>query len=68
MYCQRCYETPCECNPTEIYSGLRNYYGGVFVYEKDGKYFMGLEDHSHDQRKEISKEFYDAFVKEFKDR
>lgn len=48
-----------------IYTGLTNYYGGVFAYERNGEYFMGLDDVTVMQSIPISKEFYDAFVKEF---
>lgn len=65
MMCTRCYATPCECNKTEVWSGLGNYYGGVYVVKDGDKYFMCVQDHSEDRRKQVSEEFYLAFKKEF---
>ena len=42
-----------------------NYYGGPAVWEQGGKYFIGTENHNGWDRHEISKEFFDAWVKEF---
>lgn len=51
-----------------LYSKLSNYYGIVGVSDVDGKYTMILEDHSSMQSIEISKDFWEAFIKEFKGR
>lgn len=55
-----------------IGSGLSNYYGEVIAYEEDGKFYMSLEDHnitldtlSTEKKVVISKEFFEAFKKEF---
>lgn len=49
-----------------ISTGLSNYYGSVeFVKQEDGKYYIELENYSKTNQVEISKEFYDAAVKEF---
>lgn len=42
-----------------------NYYGEVEAYEEDGKYYIELDNWSEPDRKEISKEFYNAIIKEF---
>jgi hypothetical protein len=48
-----------------MYLGLSNYYGSVEAYEKDGKYFMSLENWDGDDIIEVSEEFYKAIEKEF---
>jgi hypothetical protein len=48
-----------------IYFGLDNYYGSVMAYEKEGKYFMGLDDYDHMAVIEISQKFYEAIEQEF---
>lgn len=65
MMCTECYDNPCTCNSTEIWAGLSGYYGGVFAVKDGDKYFMCLDDHSDTKTKEVSKEFYLAFKKEF---
>ena len=42
-----------------------NYYGGPEVWALDGKYYLSVEDYSGHPTVEVSKDFYDAFVKEF---
>lgn len=50
----------------EIDTGVSNYYGSVvFVMNEDGKYYLELENYSGWDRKEISKEFFDAAMEEF---
>jgi hypothetical protein len=49
-----------------IEASTGNYYGGPAVWEKDGKFFIGTEDYSGWHEVEISKEFFEAWVKEFK--
>jgi hypothetical protein len=49
-------------------SGLRNYYGEVNVEVEGDCYYMTLENYSSNGRVSVSKEFYDAFVKEFPER
>ena len=44
---------------------VSNYYGYPLVYEYDGTYWLGIEDWDGTPSIEISKEFYEAFVKEF---
>lgn len=48
-----------------IHFGLGNYYGEVIAYEKEDKYFMGLDDYSHMSVIEISEVFYEAIQQEF---
>lgn len=49
-----------------IESGLSNYYGSVEFIEVNGLYYMHLDDWDDGFNGiEISKEFYDAAVKEF---
>lgn len=49
----------------KVSSNVNNYYGGAYVYEDCGKYFLAIEDYNHDKSEEVSKEFYDAFVTQF---
>lgn len=49
----------------EIKTNLSNYYGSVCFSERNGEYVMTLDDYNHEQGIVISKEFYDAAVKEF---
>ncbi len=42
-----------------------NYYGGPAVWFVDGKYCMGTENWDGWDCIHISKEFYDAWIKEF---
>jgi hypothetical protein len=42
-----------------------NYYGTVEAYEEDGKFYIELDNWSEPDKKEISKEFYEAIIKEF---
>lgn len=44
---------------------VSNYYGGTEVCEINGVYYIVLENLNGIDFKEISKEFYDACVKEF---
>lgn len=44
---------------------ITNYYGTVEAYEENGKFYIELDNWSEPDRKEISKEFYEAIVKEF---
>lgn len=48
-----------------IEAPIGNYYGTPYAYEKDGKFFIGLEDYSGSSEEEISEAFYQAWVKEF---
>lgn len=52
-----------------VRSGIQNYYGEIEAWILDIKdkrrYFCNLEDWGSTSEKEVSKEFYDAFVKEF---
>lgn len=46
---------------------VRNYYGGLFTMEKNGKYYWVIENHSTDFENledwdECDKELYDALV------
>jgi len=50
-----------------IQAPTSNYYGGPAVWEEDGKYFIGTEDWNGWDKVPISKEFFDAWVKEFSD-
>lgn len=45
--------------------GIGNYYGVVEAVEKDGKYYIRLENWDGFNEKEISKELFDALEKEF---
>jgi hypothetical protein len=45
--------------------GVGNYYGDVEAVELDGKYYLILDNWDQHDMKEISKEFYDAIIKEF---
>lgn len=49
----------------EIRTELYNYYGRVCFAERDGAYYMQLEDWGSDKEITISKEFFDAALKEF---
>jgi hypothetical protein len=44
---------------------IGNFNGNLQAYEKDGRYFWYIEDHSYFKRREqdITKELYDALVK-----
>jgi hypothetical protein len=49
-----------------IAAPVGNNYGGPAVWAKDGRYFIGIENWSGwDEGHEISKEFFDAWLKEF---
>ncbi|WP_157615844.1 hypothetical protein [Rhizobacter sp. Root404] len=48
-----------------IYATIGNEYGTPFVYDEDGLFVFMLEGAIEDRATEVSKEFYDAFVKEF---
>jgi len=52
----------------EAYTMVSNYYGTVHAYESDGKYYLALDDWGSTSKQEVSKEFFDAFVKEFGDK
>ncbi len=47
---------------------IGNYYGTPYVYDNNGKYFIAIEDYDGVIQEEISKEFFDAWIKEFKDK
>lgn len=49
-----------------IDSGLSNYYGTVCVESVNDRYYMTLDNYNGTNQVEVSKEFYDSFVKEFK--
>lgn len=49
----------------KIETGLGNYYGSVEFVERDGKYFMTLENYDGEHYVEISKAFYEAAVDQF---
>lgn len=42
-----------------------NYYGGPAVWEKNGKFYLGTESYDGYDEHEISKEFFEAWAKEF---
>ena len=44
--------------------GLSNYYGSVEAYEKDGKFYLRLDNWDGPDFNEISEEFYRAIEKE----
>ena len=46
-------------------NGLSNTYGQVFATEKDGKYYLGLDDYSSCSYVEISKNLFKMMKKEF---
>jgi hypothetical protein len=48
-----------------IKSGLENYYGEVIVFSSENKHYMQVEDYMGPKNIGISKEFYNAFKKEF---
>ena len=45
--------------------GLSNFYGEVVAKEKDGKYFLELDDYSGTSNVEISQELFEWIKKEF---
>ena len=49
-----------------IHLKLSNYYGEVEAFKEDGKFYIGLDDYMKPSICEISEEFYNAIVKEFK--
>jgi hypothetical protein len=48
-----------------IQLGLSNYYGDVVAREKDGKFFLELDNWDGTNRIEISQELYEMIKKEF---
>jgi len=40
-----------------------NYYGGLNIVEKDGKYYWWIEDYHESTKQEIPKYLYDALIK-----
>lgn len=48
-----------------IHLGIGSYYGDVHAYEINGKYYTALGSWSGTDYKEISKDLFDAFVKEY---
>lgn len=42
---------------------IENYYGGLYVQEKDGKFYWGIENWDGISFQDIPKELYDALVK-----
>ena len=52
---------------TDVSAPIANYYGTPMVWTLDGLYYFSVEDYPGGlPTAEVSKEFYDAFVKEFK--
>ena len=50
-----------------IESPVGNYYGTAHVYKENGKFYFHVEDWDDNPNGvEVSKEFYNAFKKEFK--
>gem|GEM_PF-6829515 len=45
---------------------IHNMWGTVTVSSKNGKFYMSLDDEVGEMRIEISEEFYNATLKEFK--
>lgn len=52
-----------------IASKVSNTYGCPYVFEQDGRFFFGVGDHvwGSDGMKEISVDFFRAFLAEFED-
>ena len=48
-----------------ISAPVGNYYGGPEVWALNGKYYLSVENYSGHPTVEVSKEFHDAFAKEF---
>jgi hypothetical protein len=46
-----------------IETNLSNSYGQVVFIEEAGKYYITLEDHDGEKRKEITKDLFDAAEK-----
>ena len=46
---------------------IGNYYGTPLCRERDGKFWFVLEDWSGEDKVEVSKMFFEAWVTEFKD-
>ena len=44
---------------------IGNYYGEPYVFVVEEHYYFVLDDHSSEDVVEVSKDFYDAFIKEF---
>lgn len=42
---------------------IGNYYGDLFVKERNGRFFWGIEDHSGTQWEEIDKTLYRELLK-----
>lgn len=45
--------------------GLSNYYGQVVAVEKEGKYFLQLDNHNGTDEVEISQKLYEMIKSEF---
>lgn len=48
-----------------IHFNLGNFYGEVIAYEKDGKYYMGLDNYDRMAQIDISETFYREIEREF---
>lgn len=51
-----------EAKTTDI-GMIGNYYGGLEVKERNGKYFWSIENYDGHDWEEITKELYDALIK-----
>jgi len=49
----------------KVVAPIENFYGEPYVFSFGDKYYFGLWSHSSQEVAEVSKEFYDVFVKEF---
>lgn len=48
-----------------LHPALNHYYGSIYVEKIEDKYYMCMENYDEPSKVEISKEFYDACIKEF---
>lgn len=42
-----------------------NYYGTMYVFEREGKCHLGLDDYARNEEVEIGRTLYDALIAEF---
>lgn len=50
---------------SKVYMSVSNHYGSPYVECENSKYYIGIEDWNEEEKKEVSKEFYNACIKEF---
>lgn len=48
-----------------LHLGIGSYYGEVYAYEIEGKYYMAIGNYSGSDYKEISEELFNALIKEY---